>query len=155
MFICTGQIIDTPQPKCEGNKEKYVATNDKSFCLSGAYSQINDQLCISSTNSGILFSYTSSDIYKCTGANGEPVLQITTEDYKKLCGNRLPWQAKYKYFANPSDPEHVEIPNSNNALKCLNDERDICIFDSEWPRGGNAGNTFVQRSVVVNREFRN
>lgn len=146
LFRCDGQIVDSPpRPHCVGTVQPFQAQSKEDFCLSPFYSVINDYVCVSGKDSTVVFSM-FSDSYKCGTVNddGKNALMISLSEYRRLCRGQEPWKRIYKYYADPNNPLHVNIPNTNPFVKCLEQGIGVCLFEAGVP-GLHSGESSYQR----------
>lgn len=142
-YHCVGSIGYSG--KCDGTLEPYTIKNNTDFCfIRNSFSTINDYICVGATSVQII-----NNNVRCHNMDNSPVLVMKRDEYVNMCKN-LSQQAEYKYFADPNNPNHIQIPNNNKYVQCSNNEPNVCIFTESTAISGlnfiQTGNTFYSNT---------
>ncbi|KAJ8962712.1 hypothetical protein NQ318_001109 [Aromia moschata] len=121
-FECDGSISNE-NGECSGTLTPFKINKKEDFCyLKNNYAIVNNQICLGSSSISVFNNH-----IECISSTGTPVLLISLSEYENMCQG-LSQTVEYKYIANVNDPLHVEIPNKNKYVKCMNNQPNVCIF---------------------------
>lgn len=123
-YECTGDV-SWSTGECSGNLIPLQFKSDRDFCYTKQRISINNKVCLAP---GSVSVQVNNNNFVCKGVDNDvPVLIIDMSGLKKLCKDLLS-ESTYKYFADFSNPQRIEIPNPNKSIKCKNNQPGICEF---------------------------